>query len=74
MNDATTIEAGTTLTARSICDSECIFTAEVIKATAKTITVKCMGNVKRCKIHEFEGRRFIYATGRYSMAPTFRLP
>ena len=67
------IKAGTKLTARSICDHNCIFEAEVISATAKTVKVKCQGTTRRCKIHNHEGRRFIYALGRYSMAPGFNL-
>ena len=67
------IKAGTKLTARSVCDHNCIFEAEVISATAKTIKVKCQGAIRRCKIHDYNGKRFIYALGRYSMAPCFNL-
>jgi len=68
------IQVGTTLTARSACDHECIFTAEVLKRTAKTVTVKTMEGVKRCKIQiSYDGKNeFVYALGRYSMCPIFR--
>jgi len=67
------IKAGTKLTARSVCDHNCIFEAEVISSTDKTVKVKCRGIIRRCKIHDYEGKRFIYALGRYSMAPVFEV-
>lgn len=64
---------GTTLATTSICDSECVFTAEVLKVTAKTVTIKTrMSGVKRCKIHNTGAEDFIYPEGRYSMATIFR--
>lgn len=74
MSDQNTkFKVGTKLSARSICDSECIFTAEVLKVTPKTVTIKTrMSGVKRCKIHNTGGADFIYPEGRYSMAHSFR--
>lgn len=66
------IEPGTTLSARSIGDSECIFTCEVISRSKSFATVKIDGCIKRCKIHVWDKVEFIYALGKYSMAPTFR--
>ena len=63
----------TTLTARSICDNDCIFKVELIKRTAKTATIKYHGVPRRCKIHTHDGEEFIYALGQYSMAPQFKL-
>ena len=61
------------LSARSICDYNCIFTATVIKRTAKTVTIKIRGDQKRCKIQsDNDGNEFIFPLGRYSMAPTFK--
>ena len=65
------IESGTTLTARSICDSDCIFSLQVISRTAKTATVKFLGREKRTKIHTDDRGEYIMPE-RYSMAPTFR--
>jgi len=64
----------TYITARSICDYDCIFKAEIIKRTAKTLTVKAMGIERRCNIQQnTSGELGVYALGRYSMAPFFKL-
>jgi len=63
----------TILTARSICDHDCIFEVELLKRTAKTATVLVRGVQKRCKIHSRDGEEFIFALGQYSMAPQFKL-
>lgn len=66
------ITAGQTLTARSACDSECIFSVEVVARTAKTARVIVRGEESRCKIHTSpDGREYIMALGTYSMAPAF---
>ncbi len=63
-----------TLTARSLCDYECIFTLKFIKITAKTATVKAMNTTRRCKIYtNSQGAKYIFALGQYSMAPKFTL-
>ncbi len=68
------MENETTLTARSACDHNCIFTAKLIKRTAKTATVKAMNITRRCKIYtNSEGKEYIFALGKYSMAPIFKL-
>ena len=66
------IEAGQTLTARSVCDHDCIFTAQVIARKGNFATVKCLGQSKRMKIHNTGDGEFVFATGRYSMAPVFK--
>ena len=62
------------LSARSICDYDCIYTGRVIKRTAKTVTIETsMTGIKRCKIHhDTDGNEFIFPFGRYSMAAIFR--
>ncbi len=68
------MENETILTARSVCDYNCIFKATLIKRTKKTATVKAMNIVRRCKIHiNSEGEEYIYALGKYSMSPIFKL-
>lgn len=66
------IEAGQTLTARSVCDHDCIFTANVISRSGSMALVKCEGREKRCKVYERDGEEFIMPMGRYSMAPVFK--
>lgn len=63
---------GQTLASRSLCDHDCIFRGEVLKRTAKTVTVRTMDGEKRCKIHDWDGVEVIYPFGRYSMATIFR--
>lgn len=65
-------ETGKTYTARSVCDYDCVFSMDVMSRTEKTVTVKVMGETKRCKIKEIDGVEAVYALGRYSMAPLFR--
>lgn len=67
-----TFTLGQQLTARSTCDHDCIFKTTVLKVTAKTVTVKIQGNVKRCKIHSDDNGLYINALGIYSMSPRFR--
>ena len=65
-------KTNTTYQARSACDHECIFEMEVIKRTAKTVTIKTrMDGIQRKKI--FIGNDVEYIRdGNYSMAPIFR--
>ena len=65
-------ETGKTYTARSICDHDCIFSITVLARTAKTVTVKTMGETKRCKIQDIDGVEGVYAQGRFSMSPLFK--
>ncbi len=63
-------KANQEIKARSICDHNCIWTAKVLKRTAKMVTIEIDGEVKRCKIQDMgDGREFIFPKGQYSMAP-----
>lgn len=66
------ISAGTTLSARSACDHDCLFKAAIHSRKGQFCEVSCQGATRRVKIHEDENGEFIYALGRYSMAPIFR--
>lgn len=68
----TKIEAGQTLTARSICDYDCVFSVEVMERKGSFVTVKVQGNTKRMKVHSDSCGELIYAMGKYSMCPIFR--
>ncbi len=66
------IAAGQTLTARSACDYECIFSVRVVgRAGSFAIIETRMSGTKRVKIHQSADGEYIYALGRYSMAPVF---
>jgi hypothetical protein len=68
----TTFEVGQTYTARSIGDSDCVFAFEVVKRTAKfiTITNAMFDGPKRVGTYVYEGREAARPYGTYSMAPT----
>jgi hypothetical protein len=67
-----TIKVGQTLTARSICDSDCIFSVEVLERKGSFVSVKVQGNIKRVKVFSDESGEYIFAMGKYSMCPIFR--
>jgi hypothetical protein len=66
-----TIEANTTLTARSICDHDCIFSLAVLSRKGSFATIFFQGNQKRVKVKN-DGEREYVKLGNYSMAPVFR--
>ena len=67
-----TITTGTTLKGRSICDSDSIFSAQVIERKGAFAKIKFQGNEKRVKIHNDGDSEFVFPDGRYSMAPVLR--
>lgn len=76
MNTATTaakiITTGAKLKARCIGDSEITFTAEVIERKGNFAIVKAHGNTNRMKVYADDKGEYVYALGKYSMAPIFR--
>ena len=70
----TRFKEGQELATRSICDHNCIFTAVVVKRTAKTVTIADdMRGTRRCKIHiDDDGCEYIFPHGKYSMASIYR--
>ena len=67
-----TIKPNTTLTARSVCNHDCVFTLTVISRTPKTATVKDGEQTKRTKIHtDTNGDEYLRPES-YSMAPIYR--
>ena len=73
-NSPKLIKAGDTLTARSVCDHNCVFSVEIIARKGNFATVKTsMDGTSRKKIHkDSDGNEFLFALGQYSMAPIFR--
>jgi hypothetical protein len=70
-----TIQAGQVLTARSICDYECIYEVRVIERKGSFVKVETMHGLKRVKVQaDYMGRECIYAHGKFSMCPVFRAP
>ena len=67
-----TIQAGQTLTARSICDHSCIFTIEVLSRKGNFATIKDSGKVKRCKVRiSYDGEEYLMPEV-FSMAPMYK--
>ncbi len=65
----TRIEAGRTYMTRSVCDHDCIFSAKVVKRTAKRATIETQGQTRIVGISEYEGVEQFFPFGKYSMAP-----
>ncbi len=71
-NKMTTIKPNTTITAVSICDSECIFKAFVISRKNDMVTLSMDGNIFKKKVkRDYNGNEYVMALGTYSMAPSF---
>jgi len=72
MKNEATIQAGQKLTARSVCDYECIFTVDVLERKGAFAKVAAQGITRRVKVFADDSGEYIFALGRYSMAPVFR--
>lgn len=66
-----TFEIGHKYYDTSACDHNCIFTIEIVKRTAKTVTFLRDGKERRTKLF-CDGRGEYIIPDRYSMAPVFR--
>jgi hypothetical protein len=67
-----TIQAGQTLKARSICDSGCVFEVAVLERKGSFVRVKAQSIERRVKVFTDNRGEYVFALGRYSMAPLFR--
>lgn len=69
-----TFEIGNKYSMRSICDHDCVWTYEVVKRTAATITITDGKQTKTCRINkrssEYRNAETIYPLGQYSMCPS----
>lgn len=73
MNNAIkTFEVGRTYSVRSIGDHDCIFSFEVLKRSAKTITIKRHGSAVRRTVRVVDGAECCDPLGRFSMSPVLR--
>jgi hypothetical protein len=66
------IKSGQILTARSACDYDCIFSVKVLDRKGSFATVEAHGEAKRVKIRSDDRGEYVFALGKYSMAPIFR--
>jgi hypothetical protein len=73
-NTTTKIQTGSAITATSICDSNCKWTATVIERKGNFITAKIDGETIKKKVNvDYKGEEYVYLLGKYSMAPVFKL-
>jgi hypothetical protein len=69
----TTIQSNTTITAKSICDFNCIFTAYVVERKGDYVRLQMDGKTFSKKVKKsFDGSEYVLALGSYSMAPAFK--
>ena len=66
------ITPNTTLTARSIGDSQCILSIVIISRTEKRATFRQEGKVRTSKIYTDESGNEYLRPDSYSMSPVFR--
>ena len=63
-----------TLSTRSICDHNCIFTAELLEIKGNFAIIYFDKKIVRKKIMtSYDGTKYIFPNGKYSMCPTFDL-
>jgi hypothetical protein len=66
------IKSNQNLTARSVCDYNCIFKLTVIERKGNFATINYEGRIKRTKVYsDREGNEYLQPE-KYSMAPIFR--
>jgi hypothetical protein len=68
-----TIEKNTILTATSVCDSNCKFTATVLDRKGNFIIALVDGDIVRKKVKVFNNEEYALLLGNYSMAPIFKI-
>ena len=69
----TTFKIGNTYSARSACNSECVWEWTIIKRTAKFITIQDdHGKISRVGVRVSDGAEVADPMGRYSMSPIIR--
>ena len=68
-----TIKENSVLTATSICDSNCVWTAKVIERKGNFIKALIDGEIVRKKVNVWNDEEYVYLLGKYSMAPIFKL-
>jgi hypothetical protein len=71
-NEAKTIKAGQTLTARSGGDYDCVFSVTINERKGRFVRFSGEGREGRCMVKADSDGEFIFALGKYSMAPIFR--
>jgi hypothetical protein len=69
----TIIKTGSILTATSVCDSNCKWTATVIERKGNFVTALIDGKTVRKKVNVWQDEEYVFLLGKYSMAPIFMI-
>ena len=67
------IENNSILTATSVCDSNCVWTAKVIERKGDFIKAEIDGQIVRKKVKVWNGEEYFLLLGSYSMAQIFKV-
>ena len=62
-------EVGKYYSCHSVCDDNCVWGFEIVKRTAKTITLRQGNKLVTKRPHVFEDVECCYPLGKFSMAP-----
>jgi hypothetical protein len=73
LKNMTQITTNSILKATSICDSNCIWIANVIERKGNFITAKIGNEIMRKKVKVWNDEEYVMLLGNYSMAPMFKL-
>jgi hypothetical protein len=68
METSKKFQIGQELSARSLCDYDCVFRFTVVKRTAKTVSVTYFNQIKTVKIRLNGEGEYCYPLGTHSMA------
>jgi len=67
------ITKGSILTATSVCDSNCKWTATVMERKGNFVIALIQGKIVRKKVNVWNGEEYVFLLGKYSMAPIFTI-
>jgi hypothetical protein len=67
------IKTGTILTATSVGDSNCKWTATVMERKGNFVIALIQGEIVRKKVNVWNGEEYVFLLGKYSMAPIFTI-
>jgi len=65
------ITKGSILTATSVGDSNCKWTATVMERKGNFVIALIQGEIVRKKVNVWNGEEYVFLLGKYSMAPIF---
>jgi hypothetical protein len=67
------ITKGSILTATSVGDSNCKWTATVMERKGNFVIALIQGEIVRKKVNVWNGEEYVFLLGKYSMAPIFTI-